>query len=86
MRKSSISIKELHAKTGEYVRRAGQSRTPLQVTDRGQLVAMLVSPRFLAKTSQRTRSLIPEYAQLLAKANANSNDVVEDLAAVRGDR
>jgi len=44
VKKSSITIKELHARTGEYVRRAGRSRTPLAVTDRGKVVAALVPP------------------------------------------
>jgi antitoxin (DNA-binding transcriptional repressor) of toxin-antitoxin stability system len=80
---STITIKELHAKTGEQVRSAGQSRHPIAVTDRGKLVAMLAAPHLLPPRS-RQRTLLPEYAALLAKPDGN--DVVEDLAAVRGDR
>ncbi len=40
----AVSIKELHAKMGEIVRRVGASRAPLIVTDRGKSVAILASP------------------------------------------
>jgi prevent-host-death family protein len=83
MAKSSISIKELHAKTGELVRRASRSRTPVPVTDRGKLVAALIPVQLLPK-KRRNRTLIPEYAALLAKSR--SDDVLEDLDATRIDR
>jgi prevent-host-death family protein len=79
----SITIKELHTKTGEYVRRAGRSRVPIYVTDRGKLVAVLVSPAMLPER-RRHRTLIPEYAALLARSR--SADVLEDLNAIRSDR
>jgi antitoxin (DNA-binding transcriptional repressor) of toxin-antitoxin stability system len=81
--KGSITIKQLHAKTGEHVRRAGQSRTPVPVTDRGKLVAVLVAP-YLLPAKRRRRTLLPEYAKFLA--NARSSDVLKDLDAVRADR
>jgi prevent-host-death family protein len=83
MGKGSITIKELHAKTGEHVRAAGQSRTPVLVTDRGKLVAVLMSAKLLPR-KRRRRTLIREYATVLAKSR--SEDVLEDLDAVRGDR
>jgi prevent-host-death family protein len=83
MAKSSITIKELHEKTGELVRRASRSRAPVPVTDRGRLVAALIPLQLLAK-KRRKRTLIPEYAALLAKSC--SNDLLEDLDAIRGDR
>jgi prevent-host-death family protein len=83
MAKGSISIKELHAKTGELVRRASRSRTPVPVTDRGKLVAALIPVQLLPK-KRRNRTLIPEYAALLAKSR--SDDVLEDLDATRSDR
>lgn len=79
----AITIKELHSKTGEQVRKAGESRRPVAVTDRGKLVAVLASPRFY-RTLPRRRTLLPEYAALLT--SAGGDDVLEDLAAVRGDR
>jgi hypothetical protein len=78
-----ISIKELHAKTGEQVRIAGRSRNPIAVTDRGKLVALLVAPH-LYRPNIRQRTILPEYAALLTKEK--SNDVLDDLDAVRGDR
>lgn len=78
-----ITIKELHAKTGEQVRKAGKSRTPIAVTDHGKLVAVLASPHHL-RPARRQRTLLPEYAALLAKKSKGS--VLEDLDTVRGDR
>lgn len=80
---ATITIKELHAKTGEEVRKAGKSRNPVAVTDHGKLVAVLAAPH-LYRAAVRRRTLLPEYASLLAKAS--TNDVLDDLAAVRGER
>ncbi len=79
----AITIKELHTKTGAEVRRAGKSRNPVGVTDHGKLVAVLAAPH-LYRASVRQRSLLPEYAALLTKAKGD--DVLDDLAAVRGER
>jgi len=38
----TVTLKQLHAKTGSLVRRA--ARTPLQVTDRGHPIAIITSP------------------------------------------
>jgi PHD/YefM family antitoxin component YafN of YafNO toxin-antitoxin module len=80
---ATITIKELHAKTGEEVRKAGKSRKPVAVTDRGKLVAILSAPH-LYRPPSRHRTLLPEYMALLGKSGVN--DVLEDLNAVRGDR
>jgi len=82
MRKS-ITIKELHAKTGELVRRAGGSRSPVIVTDRGEAVAFLANLSLL-KPTRRQRAIIPAYAAMMAEGQ--SEDVLDDLEAVRGDR
>lgn len=79
----TITIKDLHAKTGEEVRKAGNSRNPIAVTDRGKLVALLAAPH-LYRAKPRRRTLLPEYAAFLSKFGAD--DVLEDLEAVRGDR
>ena len=79
----SISIKELHAKTGAQVRRVSKSRNPITVTDRGKPIAVLISTEFLS-TAPRRRTLLPAYAKLLSKPL--SHDVLDDLDAVRGDR
>jgi antitoxin (DNA-binding transcriptional repressor) of toxin-antitoxin stability system len=78
----AISIKQLHAKTGEWVRRAGKSRTPVPVTDRGRLVAVLAGAHLQAPPRRRT--LLPAYEALLAKGTGY--DVLADLDAIRGDR
>ena len=80
---ATITIKQLHAKTGEEVRKAGRSRKPVAVTDRGKLVAVLAAPHLYGPTSRR-RILLPEYATLLLKAGKGL--VLEDLDAVRGNR
>jgi antitoxin (DNA-binding transcriptional repressor) of toxin-antitoxin stability system len=75
-----ITIKELHERTGAHVRRAAKS--PIQVTDRGRLVAILTGPDSLA-TKRRKRSLLSEYSALLDRKSAQ--DVLTDLDAVRGE-
>ena len=78
-----ITIKQLHATTGECVRRAGSSRTPVVITDRGEAVAVLANASML-KPRRRKRTLLPEYEALMARVPGN--DLIEDLNAVRGDR
>lgn len=80
---ASITIKELHATTGEHVRRIGASRSPVWVTDRGQPVAVLASPSLL-KDKRRKRKLLPEFKALMARVQGD--DLLDDLSAVRGDR
>jgi prevent-host-death family protein len=80
---ASITIKELHATTGELVRRAAASRTPLTITDRGEPVAVLASPSLL-KPRRRSRALLPEYEAMMSRTPGS--DLLEDLDAVRGDR
>jgi antitoxin (DNA-binding transcriptional repressor) of toxin-antitoxin stability system len=83
-RKRSVTIGELHVRTGGHVRRAGRGRAPLPVTDRGKVVAALVPPN-LVPPPRRRRNVLPEYAKLLARGRA-SHDVLDDLDAVRGER
>jgi antitoxin (DNA-binding transcriptional repressor) of toxin-antitoxin stability system len=80
---ASITIKELHATTGEHVRRAGLARTPTLITDRGQPVAVLASPSLL-KSRRRKRTTLPQYESLMQRPSGH--DLVDDLDAVRGDR
>ena len=79
-----VTIKELHRITGEVVRRAGKSRVPIVVTDRGKPVAVIGSP-LLIKRKKVKRVLLPEFAAMM-KAGPMTNDVLEDLDAIRGDR
>jgi hypothetical protein len=55
----NITIKELHEKTGELVRAAGEARRPVGVTDRGKVVAVLGSPK-LIKAGKRPKRGLPQ--------------------------
>jgi antitoxin (DNA-binding transcriptional repressor) of toxin-antitoxin stability system len=79
----SITLTELHATTGEHVRRAGESRIPVVVTDRGQPVAILANPALL-RPRRRTRTLLPEFAALMARQPGRN--LAADLDAVRDNR
>jgi prevent-host-death family protein len=79
----SITIKELHATTGDLVRRIGAGKAPVVVTDRGQPVAVLANPALL-RPRRRTRTLLPEFAALMSRPP--DGDLQADLDAVRGDR
>jgi len=78
-----LTIKQLHDDTGALVRRAGAARRPVPITDRGQEVAIITNRAFL-KPQPRKRILLPEFEALMARKP--SNDVLDDLNAVRGDR
>ncbi len=80
---ASISIKQLHQTTGEHVRLAARSKSPIEVTDRGKPVAVLARPALLV-TKPRRRILLSEYKALLARKS--SGKILGDLDAVRGDR
>jgi prevent-host-death family protein len=79
----SLTIKQLHAKTGDWVRQAGKSRAPILITDRGEPVAVLAS-RAAFKSRRRKRILLPEYVALMKKKPGR--DLLDDLSAVRDDR
>ncbi len=78
-----ISIKELHEKTGELVRQAAESRNPVEVTDRGKVIAVLGSPRLL-KTKRPKRGLPPAYLDFVK--TLPRTDVIQYLDELRGDR
>lgn len=77
----TISIKQLHEKTGNWVRRAGHGNDAIGVTDRGSLVAVLVPPA-TASTGRRKRQLLREYEDLLKKP-PEPTSVVDDLDVLR---
>jgi prevent-host-death family protein len=83
--KGSVSIRELHEKTGELVRRAGASNVPVPVTDRGKVVAVLVGPHAVPVRKRAKRVLLPEYVKLILEGPL-SDDVLEDLEAMKGER
>lgn len=80
----TISIKQLHEKTGSWVRQAGRGHDAVGVTDRGSLVAVIVPPA-TASGGRRERQLLPEYEDLL-KAPSEQSTVVNDLDALREER
>ena len=57
---AALTIKQLHDDTGPLVRRAGKSRWPIPITDRGEQVAVLGNPDLL-RPQRRDRVLLPEY-------------------------
>jgi prevent-host-death family protein len=78
----SVTLKQLHATTGEIVRRAGAGRHPVVVTDRGQPIAILGSPQLMPRS--RRRVLSPEFKALMRQPPGA--DLSQDIDAVRGDR
>lgn len=80
----TISIKQLHEKTGSWVRQAGHENGALGVTDRGSLVAVIVPPG-TQPAGKRTRQLLPEYADLLRQPTQPAT-VIDDLDAIRDER
>jgi prevent-host-death family protein len=79
----SITIKQLHATTGEHVRRAASLRAPIVITDRGRPVAVLANPSLLTPR-KRKRILLPEYEAMMAQPPGN--DIQAALDEDRGER
>ena len=78
-----LTIKQLHDDTGPLVRRAGKSRRPIPITDRGEQVAVLANPALL-RPQRRDRVLLPEYEAMMAQSP--SDDIQGALDEIRGDR
>lgn len=78
-----LTVKQLHDDTGPSVRRAGASKRPIPITDRGELVAVLASPS-LVRPHLRKRVLLPEYEAMMAEAPGNH--IQAALDEIRGDR
>jgi len=57
----------------------------VSVTDRGEIVAVLVGPDAVPLRKMAKRVLLPEYVKLILEGPL-SDDVLEDLDAVRGER
>ena len=93
--KERISIRELHHRTGHFVRQAG--REVLVVTDRGRPIAEIrplgsVSPGGLAETPGSywaNRKLLPKFRQMVAGGQLalrpGQKSVDEVLDEVKGD-
>jgi prevent-host-death family protein len=61
----TISIRELHEKTGEYIRQAAETGE-IFVTDRGKTVARIVPEHTEAKTPYfARRKLTPQFRKLM---------------------
>ncbi|MBN8709864.1 MAG: type II toxin-antitoxin system Phd/YefM family antitoxin [Verrucomicrobia bacterium] len=80
---TTITVQELQAHTSDIVRRIGNNSQPLAITDGGEVLAIIASPKFYPSLRRR-RTLLPEYAELLAAAPVGN--VTADLDMVRGDR
>jgi antitoxin (DNA-binding transcriptional repressor) of toxin-antitoxin stability system len=61
LRKTAVTIKELHEKTGELVRQIGEALVPVPVTDRGKVVAVLASPKLVKAGKRLKRGLPADY-------------------------
>ncbi|MDR1284096.1 MAG: hypothetical protein LBK99_25265 [Opitutaceae bacterium] len=86
---ATITLKELHAKTGEHVRLADKARMPTPITDRGRLITVL-APVPAMPGKRRRRVILSEYAALLEKAghatSAPGGSVLDDLDTMRDER
>lgn len=81
--KRVLTIKQLHDDTGPLIRRAGASKRPVPVTDRGEEVAV-IAHRSLLRPVSRQRILLPEYQAMMA---APPRDTIEAaLSEIRGNR
>ena len=78
-----LTIKQLHDETGALVRRAGASKRPLTITDRGEEVAVIAN-RSLLRPLSRKRTTLPEYEALMAQPPGD--DIQRALDEIRGDR
>jgi prevent-host-death family protein len=72
-----LSIRELHVQTGQWVRKAGRSKTPIVITDRGRPVAVLAPYEPVAK-----RRPLPRRADLvlrLPRVDIDSAAIVSEM-------
>lgn len=69
----TVSIRELHEKTGEWVRLA-EAHEQIVITDRGRPVASLAPYRRPAKANRFTgRKILPAYAKLRGKLTGGTD-------------
>ena len=71
----TVSIRDLHARTGAIVREA--ARRPVQVTDRGRVLAVIHAPNVAAREGVR----LPDREALIArlpKQKSDSADLIGD--------
>lgn len=72
----SISIRDLHAKTGDWVRRSA-TLGPITVTDHGRAIAQIVPMAAQTATNPfANRKLRKGYAQLLGKLSRDTDSTL----------
>jgi prevent-host-death family protein len=77
----TISIRELHTRTGHYVRRAASE--PIMLTDRGESIARLVSLSQPAGVAFANRRLRPSLKRFLATPLPQSTDSTQIVSEDR---
>ncbi len=68
----TVSIRELHTRTGHYVRRAATE--PISVTDRGETIARLVPASEPTGLTFANRRLRPGFKRFLASGKMGGTD------------
>ncbi|MDB6128551.1 MAG: hypothetical protein JWM35_2447 [Verrucomicrobia bacterium] len=67
----SITIKELHAKTGVIVR--GASKTPVQITDRGEPIAII------SASGKAGKEVFARLRELRSRLHVSRGETLKDL-------
>ena len=67
----TVSIRDLHARTGAIVREA--ARRPVQVTDRGRVLAVIQAPNIAASEGVP----LPDREALIAKLPKQKSDAAD---------
>jgi prevent-host-death family protein len=80
----TVSIRELHTRTGHYVRRA--AREPIAVTDRGEMVARLVPATAPTGITFANRRLPPAFKKFLAVGPIGGTDSTQIISEDRDAR
>ena len=77
----TISIKELHDKTGYWLRRVAQEQEVI-VTERGQPVVRMLPPKKTKKGNPfHSRKLLPGFARLVERpiGGPESTEIISDM-------
>ncbi|QYM78792.1 type II toxin-antitoxin system Phd/YefM family antitoxin [Horticoccus luteus] len=80
----TVSIRELHTRTGHYVRRAATE--PITVTDRGQAIARLVPATEPTGVTFAQRRLRPGFKRFLAAGPIGGKDSTQIISEDRDER
>lgn len=83
----TISIRELHSRTGHWLRLAGRNGG-IRVTDRGRTIARIVPESGTELPFSALRNASPEFLKLYnaGKLGAGGRDVTEMISEDREDR